>query len=216
MGACSTLLFDWAGYLSYVQSHCYDWIRLWPTDLARSASGVYPTRTECHLSFYFLRAGICRKDGGMSGLGRFPAKMCNFEQIWHRSAWFDWYVGLQERKRKYRGGLPLAVKKLRGSLRVAAVSAPGLGDQRKSWLQEIALQAGGNAIIEGIDAQLKNMRIFDLGQARKVIIDKNHTVIEDKAIYHQLCSCVPLKSSPVADSSQHGKREFSHTQLTTI
>lgn len=98
----------------------------------------------------------------------------------------------------------LVVKKLNGSLQVAAVSAQGLGDQRKSWLQDIALLIGGKAIIEGLDTQLKNIQLSDLGQAKKVTIDKNRTVIESAAIYHQLCSSVPLKSSPVADSSQHG------------
>jgi chaperonin GroEL (HSP60 family) len=67
---------------------------------------------------------------------------------------------------------------------------------------------GGKAIKEGLDTQLKNIQISDLGQAKKVIIDKNRTVIESRAIYHQLCSSVP-KSYPVADSSQHGNREYS-------
>jgi chaperonin GroEL (HSP60 family) len=110
----------------------------------------------------------------------------------------------------------LVVNKLSGFLKVAAVSAPGLGDQRKSWLQDIAQLTGGKAIMEGLDTQLKNIQISDLGQAKKVTIDKNRTVIESAAIYHQLCSSVSLKSSPVADSGQHGKREYSQTQQTTI
>jgi chaperonin GroEL (HSP60 family) len=110
----------------------------------------------------------------------------------------------------------LVVSKLSGFLKVAAVSAPGLGDQRKSWLQDIALLTGGKAIMEGLDIQLKNIQISDLGQAKKVIIGKNRTVIESRAILHQLCSPVPPKSYPVADSSQHGKREYSSTQPTTV
>jgi len=110
----------------------------------------------------------------------------------------------------------LVVNKLSGFLKVAAVSAPGLGDQRKSWLQDIALLTGSKAIMEGLDTQLKNIQISDLGQAKKVIIGKNRTVIESRAIYHQLCSSVRLKSSPVADSSQHAKREYSSTQPTTV
>jgi hypothetical protein len=70
--------------------------------------------------------------------------------------------------------------------------------------------------MEGLDTQLQNIQISDLGQAKKVIIDKNRTVIEGTAIYHQLCSSVPLKSSPVADSSQYGKQEYSSTQPTTV
>jgi chaperonin GroEL len=110
----------------------------------------------------------------------------------------------------------LVVNKLSGFLKVAAVSALGLGDQRKSWLQEIALLTGGKAITQGLDTQLKYIQIPDLGQAKKVVIDKNRTVIESRAICHQLCSSVPLKSSPVADSSQYGKQEYSSTQPTTV
>jgi chaperonin GroEL (HSP60 family) len=108
----------------------------------------------------------------------------------------------------------LVVKKLSGFLKVAAVSAPGLADQRKSWLQDIALLTGGKVIMEGLDTQLKNMQISDLGRAKKVVIDKNHTVIESADIYQQLCSSVTLKSSPVADYSEHSKREHSYTHQT--
>ena len=110
----------------------------------------------------------------------------------------------------------LVVNKLSGFLKVAAVSAPGLCDQRKSWLQDIALLTGGKALMEGLDIQLKNIQISDLGQAKKVTIGKNRTVIESRAIPHQLCSPVPPKSYPVADSSQHGNREYSSTQPTTV
>ncbi|MGD0570188.1 MAG: hypothetical protein ABSA78_17430 [Candidatus Sulfotelmatobacter sp.] len=79
----------------------------------------------------------------------------------------------------------LVVNKLSGFLKVAAVSARGLGDRCKSWLHDIAQLTGGKAVMEGLDTQLKNIRISDLGQAKKVIIDKNRTVIESRAIYHQ-------------------------------
>jgi len=65
--------------------------------------------------------------------------------------------------------------------------------------------------MKGLDTQLKNIQISDLGQAKKVIIGKNRTVIESRARYHQLHGSVPPRSSPVADSSQHGKREYSST-----
>jgi chaperonin GroEL (HSP60 family) len=110
----------------------------------------------------------------------------------------------------------LVVNKLSGFLKVAAVSAPGLGDQRKSWLQDIAQLTGGKAIMEGPDTQLKNIQISDLGQAKKVTIDKNRTVIENSAIYHQLCSSVPLKRSPAAVSSQNAMREYSSIQPSTV
>ena len=69
----------------------------------------------------------------------------------------------------------LVVRKIRGALRVAAVRAPGIGDQRKSMLQDIALLTGGKAITADLD--LSNVQISDLGQARKITIDKNNTVV---------------------------------------
>lgn len=110
----------------------------------------------------------------------------------------------------------LVVNKLSGSLKVAAVSVRGLGDQRKSWLRDIALLTGGKAVMEGLDTQLKNIQISDLGLAKKVVVDMNRTVIESTAVYHQLCSSVRPKNYLVADSSQHGNREYSSTQPTTV
>lgn len=78
----------------------------------------------------------------------------------------------------------LVVKNLSGLVQVAAVSAPGLGDQRNILLQDIALLTGGEAIKEGLDSPLKNIQISDLGRAKKVVIDKNHTVIESTDIYN--------------------------------
>jgi chaperonin GroEL len=77
----------------------------------------------------------------------------------------------------------LVVNKLRGPLQVAAIRAPGVGDQRKRMLQDIALLTGVKAITEGLDVQLKNIQISDLGQARKITIDKNNTVVEGRAKY---------------------------------
>src|ERR1035438_5388789 len=79
----------------------------------------------------------------------------------------------------------LVVKNLSGPLRVAAVRAPGSWDQRKSMLQGIAILTGGKAITEGLDIQLKNIQLSDLGQAENITIDKNNTVIEVKAAYDQ-------------------------------
>ena len=72
----------------------------------------------------------------------------------------------------------LVVNKLRGPLQVAAVRAPGSGDQRKRMLQAIALLTSGKVITEGLDIQLKNIQISDLGQAKKITVDKNNTVVE--------------------------------------
>jgi len=80
----------------------------------------------------------------------------------------------------------LVVNKIRGSLRVAAVRAPGWGDQRKSVLQDIAVLTGGKAVTEGVGLRLKNMKISDLGQAKKITIDKNNTVVEGRSMCDQL------------------------------
>ena len=80
----------------------------------------------------------------------------------------------------------LVVNKLRGPLQVAAVRSPGSGDKGKHMLQEIALLVGCRAITEDLGIQLRNVQISDLGQAKKVTIGKNRTVIEGRVIFDQL------------------------------
>jgi chaperonin GroEL len=91
----------------------------------------------------------------------------------------------------------LVVNKLRGPLQVAAVRAPGFGDQRKSILQGIALLTGGKAIIQGTGINLENIQISDLGQATKITIDRNSTVIEVRAKYGRL-ACAPAPTQVLA------------------
>ena len=93
----------------------------------------------------------------------------------------------------------LVVNKLRGPLQVAAVGAPGFGDQRKSMLQEIALITGGKPITEGLDIQLKDIQVSDLGQAKKITIDKNKTVVEGRPRYNQLS----FEPEPCIHSNAH-------------
>jgi len=68
----------------------------------------------------------------------------------------------------------LVVNKLRGTLQVAAVKAPGFGDRRKAMLQDIAILTGGKAITEDLGIKLENVQIGDLGQAKKITIDKDN------------------------------------------
>jgi chaperonin GroEL len=75
----------------------------------------------------------------------------------------------------------LVVNKLRGTLKVAAVKAPGFGDRRKAMLQDIATLTGGEVISEDIGLKLENASINDLGQAKKITIDKDNTTIVDGA-----------------------------------
>ncbi|MBY0495143.1 MAG: chaperonin GroEL [Cyanobacteria bacterium] len=71
----------------------------------------------------------------------------------------------------------LVVNKLRGTLQVAAVKAPGFGDRRKAMLEDIAILTGGNAITEDLGVKLENIKLEDLGKAKKVTIDKDNTTI---------------------------------------
>jgi chaperonin GroEL len=73
----------------------------------------------------------------------------------------------------------LVVNKLRGTLNVAAVKAPGFGDRRKAMLQDIAVLTGGKAITEDLGIKLESVKIEDLGSAKRVTIDKDNTTIVD-------------------------------------
>jgi chaperonin GroEL len=75
----------------------------------------------------------------------------------------------------------LVVNKLRGTLNVAAVKAPGFGDRRKAMLQDIAILTGGQAITEDLGLKLENIQVSSLGRAKKITIDKdNTTIVEGK------------------------------------
>jgi chaperonin GroEL len=75
----------------------------------------------------------------------------------------------------------LVVNKLRGTLKVAAVKAPGYGDRRKAMLEDIAILTGGKAITEDLGIKLENLKLEDLGRAKKVVIDKDNTTIIEGA-----------------------------------
>lgn len=75
----------------------------------------------------------------------------------------------------------LVVNKLRGTLKVAAVKAPGFGDRRKAMLQDIAVLTGGQVISEEVGFKLENTVASDLGSAKRVVIDKDDTTIIDGA-----------------------------------
>jgi chaperonin GroEL len=75
----------------------------------------------------------------------------------------------------------LVVNKLRGTLHVAAVKAPGYGDRRKAMLEDIAILTGGKAITEDLGIKLENLKMEDLGRAKKVVVDKENTTIIEGA-----------------------------------
>src|SRR6058998_2313752 len=75
----------------------------------------------------------------------------------------------------------LVVNKLRGTLNCAAVKAPGFGDRRKAMLEDIATLTGGKAITEDLGIKLENIKLDDLGKAKKVVMDKDNTTIVEGA-----------------------------------
>ncbi len=75
----------------------------------------------------------------------------------------------------------LVVNKLRGTLKCCAVKAPGFGDRRKAMLEDIAILTGGKVISEDLGIKLENIKLNDLGQAKRIVIDKDNTTIVDGA-----------------------------------
>jgi chaperonin GroEL len=75
----------------------------------------------------------------------------------------------------------LVVNKLRGTLKIAAVKAPGFGDRRKAMLQDISVLTGGQVISEEVGFKLENTVLSDLGRAKRIVIDKDNTTIVDGA-----------------------------------
>jgi len=75
----------------------------------------------------------------------------------------------------------LVVNKLRGTLQVAAVKAPGFGDRRKAMLEDIAILTGGKCLAEELGLKLEQVQLSDLGKAKRIVIDKDNTTIVDGA-----------------------------------
>ena len=75
----------------------------------------------------------------------------------------------------------LVINRLRGTLKVAAVKAPGYGDRRKAMLEDVAILTGGLALFESLGKKLENVTLADLGRAKKIVIDKDNTTIIEGA-----------------------------------
>ncbi|MDP2973189.1 MAG: chaperonin GroEL [Deltaproteobacteria bacterium] len=75
----------------------------------------------------------------------------------------------------------LVVNKLRGTLKCCAVKAPGFGDRRKSMLEDLAILTGGKAISEDLGIKLENIKLNDLGRAKRITVDKDNTTVVDGA-----------------------------------
>jgi len=111
----------------------------------------------------------------------------------------------------------LVVNKLRGTLHVSAVKAPGFGDRRKAMLQDIAILTGGKAITEDLGIKLENVQLADLGQAKKVTIDKdNTTIVEGKGKHSEIEGRVKEIRSQVEKTTSDYDREKLQERLAKL
>jgi len=111
----------------------------------------------------------------------------------------------------------LVVNKLRGTLQVAAVKAPGFGDRRKAMLQDIATLTGGKAITEDLGIKLENVQMSDLGQAKKITVDKdNTTIVEGKGKHSEIEGRVKEIRSQVEKTTSDYDREKLQERLAKL
>ena len=111
----------------------------------------------------------------------------------------------------------LVVNKLRGTLQVAAVKAPGFGDRRKAMLQDIAILTGGKAITEDLGIKLENVHMDDLGQAKKITIDKdNTTIVEGKGKHADIEGRVKEIRSQIDKTTSDYDREKLQERLAKL
>ena len=111
----------------------------------------------------------------------------------------------------------LVVNKLRGTLQVCAVKAPGFGDRRKAMLQDIAILTAGKAITEDLGIKLENVQIQDLGQAKKVTVDKdNTTLVEGKGKHSEIEGRVKEIRSQIDKTTSDYDREKLQERLAKL
>jgi chaperonin GroEL len=111
----------------------------------------------------------------------------------------------------------LVVNKLRGTLHAAAVKAPGFGDRRKAMLEDIATLTGGKVISEDLGIKLENVRIDDLGSAKKVVIDKdNSTIVEGAGKRADIEARVKQIRKQIEDTTSDYDREKLQERLAKL
>ncbi len=111
----------------------------------------------------------------------------------------------------------LVVNKLRGTVKVAAVKAPGFGDRRKAMLEDLAILTGGKAVTEDLGIKLESVILADLGQAKKVTIDKDHTtIIEGAGTPTAIEGRVKQLRTQVEDASSDYDREKLQERLAKL
>src|SRR5438128_2190923 len=114
----------------------------------------------------------------------------------------------------------LVVNKLRGTLNVAAVKAPGFGDRRKAMLEDIAILTGGKLISEDIGVKLENVKWEDLGDAKRVVIDKDNTTVvtdtDDKGRKETIAGRVKQIRTQIDDTTSDYDREKLQERLAKL
>ncbi len=111
----------------------------------------------------------------------------------------------------------LVVNKLRGTLHGCAVKAPGFGDRRKAMLEDIAILTGGKVISEDLGIKLENVRVDDMGRAKKVTVDKdNTTIVEGAGIPADIAGRVKQIRSQVEETTSDYDREKLQERLAKL
>ena len=111
----------------------------------------------------------------------------------------------------------LVVNKLRGTLQGAAVKAPGFGDRRKAMLEDIAILTGGRAVTEDLGLKLENLRLEDLGKAKRVVIDKdNTTIVEGSGQSREIEGRVRQIRSQIEETTSDYDREKLQERLAKL
>ena len=111
----------------------------------------------------------------------------------------------------------LVVNKLRGTLNIAAVKAPGFGDRRKAMLEDIAILTGGKVISEDLGIKLENVKLEDLGRAKKITIDKdNTTIVEGNGKHADIEGRVKTLRAQIEDTTSDYDREKLQERLAKL
>jgi chaperonin GroEL len=111
----------------------------------------------------------------------------------------------------------LVVNKLRGTISAAAVKAPGFGDRRKAMLEDIAILTGGKAITEDLGIKLENLKLEDLGRAKRIVIDKdNSTIVEGAGKPKEIEGRVKQIRTQVEDTTSDYDREKLQERLAKL
>src|SRR5262245_12398297 len=111
----------------------------------------------------------------------------------------------------------LVVNKIRGVLNVAAVKAPGFGDRRKEMLKDIAVLTGGNPVSEELGHKFENLQLSDLGKAKRVLIDKDTTTIDDGAGKKADIACrLKMMRTQIEDTTSDYDREKLQERLAKM